>query len=91
MASPISLKKSKNSSIVKMDYHELLKKAKEELPRESASHDRFEIPKIRGHIQGNPEDESNTTRWFAETEWFLWCAGKRVCLEELGHGCNRND
>jgi translation initiation factor 2 subunit 2 len=42
-----------------MDYAELLKKAKEELPSESASHDRFEIPKVRGHIQGNRTIVSN--------------------------------
>jgi translation initiation factor 2 subunit 2 len=36
-----------------MDYAELLKKAKKELPTESAAHERFEVPKVRGHLQGN--------------------------------------
>ncbi len=42
-----------------MDYKELLKKAKKELPTESAAHERFEVPKVRGHIQGNRTVISN--------------------------------
>ncbi|HZX45233.1 MAG TPA: translation initiation factor IF-2 subunit beta [Candidatus Nanoarchaeia archaeon] len=36
-----------------MDYKELLKKAREQLPKSVFEKERFEIPKIRGHIQGN--------------------------------------
>jgi translation initiation factor 2 subunit 2 len=42
-----------------MDYTELLKKAKKELPTESAVHERFEVPKVRGHLQGNRTVVSN--------------------------------
>ncbi len=36
-----------------MDYEELLKKAKESLPEVQTSSERFEIPTVSGHIQGN--------------------------------------
>lgn len=42
-----------------MDYKELLKKAKEELPDSSEETSRFEIPLIKGHIQGNRTILSN--------------------------------
>lgn len=59
MPKPISFKKQKGFLRAEMDYSELLKKAKKELPSESASHERFEIPKVRGHIQGNRTVVSN--------------------------------
>ncbi len=36
-----------------MDYDTLLNKAYEELPEDHATVERFEIPKVKGHIQGN--------------------------------------
>jgi|TARA_Y100000310_G_C20505900_1_gene726398 translation initiation factor 2 subunit 2 len=36
-----------------MDYKQLLKEAKEKLPDVQKSVKRFEIPKVKGHIQGN--------------------------------------
>lgn len=36
-----------------MDYDKLLDSAFDSLPEDSASGERFEIPKVRGHIQGN--------------------------------------
>ena len=36
-----------------MEYDQLLKKAKESLPQVQTSHERFEIPNVSGHIQGN--------------------------------------
>lgn len=42
-----------------MKYEELLKKAKESLPEISEKTDRFEVPKVRGHIQGNKTVISN--------------------------------
>ena len=36
-----------------MDYANLLKKAKESLPEIQESKERFEIPKVSGHVQGN--------------------------------------
>jgi len=36
-----------------MDYKELLKKAREELPESVFMKERFEIQKVRGHVQGN--------------------------------------
>jgi len=42
-----------------MEYKELLKKVREELPKSVFEKERFEIPKIRGHIQGNRTILSN--------------------------------
>ena len=42
-----------------MDYSQLLEKAKRELPAKSETHERFEIPKVRGHVQGNKTVISN--------------------------------
>jgi translation initiation factor 2 subunit 2 len=42
-----------------MDYRELLKKAKSELPEIANENERFEIPKVKGHIQGNKTIISN--------------------------------
>jgi len=36
-----------------MDYENLLKKAKKDLPKDLIRKERFEIPKVKGHIQGN--------------------------------------
>ena len=36
-----------------MEYEELLKRAKGQLPELQESKERFEIPKVSGHIQGN--------------------------------------
>jgi translation initiation factor 2 subunit 2 len=42
-----------------MNYKEMLKRAKAELPEEKSSSERFEIPKIKGHIEGNKTVLSN--------------------------------
>ena len=42
-----------------MDYGKLLKKARKELPESVFVKERFEIPKVRGHIQGNKTIISN--------------------------------
>jgi len=42
-----------------MDYEQLLKKARSELPEITAAKDRFEIPSVTGHIQGNKTIISN--------------------------------
>lgn len=36
-----------------MGYEQLLKKAKESMPEVKSSSERFEIPKVNGHLQGN--------------------------------------
>ena len=36
-----------------MEYDELLRKAKEQLPQVQVSRERFEIPKVKGHIEGS--------------------------------------
>jgi len=36
-----------------MDYKKLLKQARKELPETATTTERFEIPKVKGHIQGN--------------------------------------
>jgi len=36
-----------------MDYKKMLKEARKELPDSVFEKERFEIPKVRGHIQGN--------------------------------------
>jgi translation initiation factor 2 subunit 2 len=45
-----------------MDYEELLKKAQSELPEDISSSERFEIPKVKGHIQGNKTIISNLSQ-----------------------------
>ncbi len=42
-----------------MNYEALLAKAREELPEDASSGERFEIPKIKGHLQGNKTVISN--------------------------------
>jgi len=42
-----------------MDYEKLLERAKKNLPENILSKGRFEIPKVRGHIQGNRTVVSN--------------------------------
>lgn len=41
------------------DYISLLKKAKETLPKNLATKERFEIPKAKGHVEGNKTIISN--------------------------------
>ena len=36
-----------------MDYEKLLKKAKEDLPKDLIRKERFEVPNVKGHIEGN--------------------------------------
>lgn len=42
-----------------MDYKELLKSARDDLPEAAFEKQRFEIPKARGHLQGNMTVISN--------------------------------
>jgi translation initiation factor 2 subunit 2 len=42
-----------------MDYEKMLKKARKELPDSVLKTERFAIPKVRGHIQGNKTVISN--------------------------------
>lgn len=42
-----------------IDYNELVKRAREKLPEKGVSHERFEVPKIRGRIQGKKTVVSN--------------------------------
>ena len=42
-----------------MDYEKMLEKARKELPESMLKTERFEIPKVRGHIQGNRTIISN--------------------------------
>ncbi|MBN2881644.1 translation initiation factor IF-2 subunit beta [Candidatus Woesearchaeota archaeon] len=42
-----------------MNYEEMLKKGREQLPDSALHHERFEIPKVRGHLQGNKTVISN--------------------------------
>lgn len=41
------------------DYESLLKRGRDALPEQTESGERFEIPKVRGHIQGNKTVISN--------------------------------
>lgn len=41
------------------DYESLLERGKNALPEMSQTRDRFEVPKVRGHIQGNKTILSN--------------------------------
>jgi translation initiation factor 2 subunit 2 len=42
-----------------MDYDALLARAKEQLPEVNEATERFEIPKVKGHVQGNATIISN--------------------------------
>jgi translation initiation factor 2 subunit 2 len=42
-----------------MDYEKMLKKARDEMPDSVFESERFEIPKVTGHIQGNKTIISN--------------------------------
>ncbi len=42
-----------------MNYEEMLAKARKELPEETKKGDRFEVPGVKGHIQGNKTIISN--------------------------------
>ena len=42
-----------------MEYKDLLKKARENLPKSAFERERFEVPKVLGHIQGNKTIISN--------------------------------
>lgn len=42
-----------------MEYEKLLKKARKELPESVLKSERFEIPRVKGHIQGNRTIISN--------------------------------
>lgn len=42
-----------------MDYEEMLSKGREELPQSIFEKDRFEIPNVKGHIEGNKTIISN--------------------------------
>ena len=42
-----------------MEYEKLLKRAREQLPESVFEKERFEIPKVRGHIEGNKTIISN--------------------------------
>jgi len=44
-----------------MDYEKMLDKAREEMPESVFESERFEIPKVTGHIQGNKTVISNFT------------------------------
>jgi len=45
-----------------MDYEQLLKKARNELPESVFHAERFEIPKVRGHLQGSRTVLGNLTQ-----------------------------
>ena len=42
-----------------MDYEQMLKKARKELPESVFNIERFEVPKVTGHLQGNKTVISN--------------------------------
>ena len=42
-----------------MEYKELLKQAREKLPKSAFERERFEVPNVKGHIQGNKTIISN--------------------------------
>ena len=51
--------KTTHCFFLNMSYEELLKRARKDLPELSEEVKRFEIPKVRGHIQGNKTIISN--------------------------------
>ncbi|MEK6916272.1 MAG: translation initiation factor IF-2 subunit beta [Nanoarchaeota archaeon] len=65
-----------------MDYNKLLKKARADLPKSVLKKERFEIPKILGHLQGNKTVLSNffqiSTHFNRDPNWML-----KYILKEL--------
>lgn len=47
------------SFVLRMDYQALLKRAKDQLPELAEGSERFEMPTVKGHIQGNATIISN--------------------------------
>jgi len=45
--------------MTKFDYDKLLEKARKALPEKTTIHMRFELPKVKGHVQGNRTVISN--------------------------------
>ena len=45
-----------------MEYEQLLKRARERLPQSVVERERFEIPKVKGHFEGNKTIISNFTQ-----------------------------
>ncbi len=45
-----------------MEYEQLLKRARERLPPSVVERERFEIPKVKGHFEGNKTIVSNFTQ-----------------------------
>jgi translation initiation factor 2 subunit 2 len=45
-----------------MEYEQLLKRARERLPAAVVERERFEIPKVKGHLEGNKTVISNFTQ-----------------------------
>ena len=45
-----------------MEYEQLLKRARERLPQSVVERERFEIPKVKGHLEGNKTVVSNFTQ-----------------------------
>lgn len=45
-----------------MDYEEMLKKAREDMPSAVSERERFEIPKVKGHVEGNKTIIINMTQ-----------------------------
>lgn len=45
-----------------MEYKELLKRAREQLPQSVFEKERFEIPKVRGHLEGHKTIITNFTQ-----------------------------
>lgn len=42
-----------------MNYEELLKKARKTMPKDTSKNKRFDVPKVKGHVQGNKTVISN--------------------------------
>lgn len=42
-----------------MNYEDLLKKARKAMPKDVSKNERFDIPKVKGHVQGNKTVISN--------------------------------
>src|SRR3989338_5548890 len=47
---------------MEFDYEALLKEAKKKLPQSSVKTERFEIPRVQGHLEGNKTVISNFTQ-----------------------------
>lgn len=74
-----------------MDYDEMLKKARKEMPESVRTRERFEVPQIKGHIQGNKTVITNFVQIANKLQRSVEHLQKYVLKELAAPGTLRNN